>query len=51
MLPSDSLRRPTRSTSHTPTRVNRKLVAAVADANQMACWSLRTPDICRMVAL
>lgn len=51
MLPKVSLLRPTLSTSHTPSSVNRKLVRVVRPASQIADLSSRTPDICRMVAL
>lgn len=51
MLPRVSFLRPTLSTSHTPSRVNRKLVSVVSPASQIAILSLRTPDIWRMVAL
>lgn len=51
MLPKVSFLRPTRSTSHTPSRVNRKLVSVVRPASQIASLSSRTPDICKMVAL
>lgn len=50
-LPRVSFLRPTRSTSHTPTKVNAKLVPEVAAVSQMACLTSRTPAICRMVAL
>lgn len=50
-LPTVSFLRPTRSTSHTPTMVNTKLVPEVAAVSQMACLSSRMPAICRMVAL
>lgn len=51
MLPRVSFLRPTLSTSHTPSRVNRKLVSVVSPASQIASLSFRTPDIWRMVAL
>lgn len=51
ILPKVSFLRPTLSTSHTPSRVNRKLVRVVSPASQIASLTSRTPDICRMVAL